>query len=204
MHQHQAPSVHLYGDSLQYVCLIPLCSFPLLWCAQSIKELNGSVSSFFKFFNLKLSVIVAVVPLKYLYWVSQANNKISKTDVNDSSGEEDLAVYHLEVTRNDLRTRIAKQAKGNAILQASLERRKQALHNQRLALEQEITRLQDQLESERDLRAALEIGLSMSAAQLSGAQTLDSKVCNYLKLPAKSQCGWQIFIKLDSWCTCAK
>jgi len=64
--------------------------------------------------------------------------------------------------------------------------------------------LQDQLESERDLRAALEIGLSMSAAQLSAAQTLDSKVCNYLKLPAKSQCEWQKFIKLDSWCTCAK
>jgi hypothetical protein len=56
---------------------------------QSIKELNGSVSSFFKFFNLKLSVIVAVVPLKYLHWVLQANNKISKTDVNDSSGEEE-------------------------------------------------------------------------------------------------------------------
>jgi hypothetical protein len=78
------------------------------------------------------------------------------------------------------------QAKGNAILQASLERRKQALHNRRLALEQDITRLQDQLDTERDLRAALEIGLSMSAAQLSAAQTFDSKVCNYLKLPAKS------------------
>jgi hypothetical protein len=118
---------------------------------------------------------VAVVPLKYLHWVLQANNKISKTDVNDSSGEEDLAIYHLEVTRNDLRTQIAKQAKGNAILQASLERRKQALHNRRLALEQDITRLQDQLDTERDLRAALEIGLSMSAAQLSAAQTFDSK-----------------------------
>jgi hypothetical protein len=32
---------------------------------------------------------VAVVPLKYLYLVLQANNKISKTDANDSSGEEE-------------------------------------------------------------------------------------------------------------------
>ncbi len=32
---------------------------------------------------------MAVVPLKYLHWVLQANNKISKTDVNDSSGEEE-------------------------------------------------------------------------------------------------------------------
>jgi hypothetical protein len=39
----------------------------------------------------------------------------------------------------------------------------------------QITRLQDQLDTERDLRAALEIGLSMSAAQLSAAQTFDSK-----------------------------
>jgi hypothetical protein len=30
------------------------------------------------------------------------------------------------------------QAKGNAILQASLERRKQALHDRRLALEQDV------------------------------------------------------------------
>lgn len=30
------------------------------------------------------------------------------------------------------------QAKGNAILQASLERRKQALHERRLALEQDV------------------------------------------------------------------
>lgn len=32
-----------------------------------------------------------------------------------------------------------KQAKGNAILQASLERRKQALHDRRLALEQDVS-----------------------------------------------------------------
>jgi hypothetical protein len=81
----------------------------------------------------------------------------------------------LEVTRNDLRTRIAKEAKGNAILQASLEIRKQALHDRRLALEQDVARLQEQLQAERDLRAALEIGLNMSAAQLSAAQTFDSK-----------------------------
>ncbi len=49
----------------------------------------------------------------------------------------------------------------------------------------QITRLQDQLESERDLRAALEIGLSMSAAQLSAAQTFDAKVCIAITLP-----GW--------------
>jgi hypothetical protein len=40
----------------------------------------------------------------------------------------------------------------------------------------QVARLQEQLQTERDLRAALEIGLSMSAAHLSGSQSLDSKV----------------------------
>jgi hypothetical protein len=75
--------------------------------------------------------------------------------------------------------------KGNAFLQASLERRKQALHDQRLALEQDVARLQEQLQTERGLRAALEIGLSMSAAQLSAAQTFDAKVCIAITLA-----GW--------------
>ncbi|XP_043721739.1 rho GTPase-activating protein 7-like isoform X2 [Telopea speciosissima] len=93
----------------------------------------------------------------------------------DSSGEEELAIQRLEITKNDLRNRIAKEAKGNAILQASLERRKQALHERRLALEQDVSRLQEQLQAERDLRAALEVGLSMSSGQLSSSRGMDSK-----------------------------
>ncbi|CAL5354000.1 unnamed protein product [Camellia sinensis] len=48
-----------------------------------------------------------------------------------------LAIQRLEITKNDLQHRIAKGARGNAILQASLERRKEALHERRLALEQD-------------------------------------------------------------------
>ncbi|GFZ20625.1 Rho GTPase activation protein (RhoGAP) with PH domain-containing protein [Actinidia rufa] len=93
----------------------------------------------------------------------------------DSSGEEELAIQKLEITKNDLRHRIAKEARGNAILQASLERRKQALHERRLALEQDVSRLQEQLQAERDLRAALEVGLSMSSGQFSSSRGMDSK-----------------------------
>ncbi|KAG1371100.1 rho GTPase-activating protein 7-like [Cocos nucifera] len=93
----------------------------------------------------------------------------------DSSGEEELAIQRLEITKNDLRIRITKEAKGNAILQASLERRKQALHERRVALEQDVSRLQEQLQAERDLRAALEVGLSMSSGQFSTSRTMDSK-----------------------------
>ncbi|XP_072983667.1 rho GTPase-activating protein 7 isoform X1 [Typha latifolia] len=109
------------------------------------------------------------------FWGRSTARKNHPSDSADSSGEEELAIQRLEITKNDLQIRIAKEAKGNAILQASLERRKQALHERRLALEQDVSRLQEQLQAERDLRAALEVGLSMSSGQFSSSRTMDSK-----------------------------
>lgn len=37
--------------------------------------------------------------------------------------------------------------------------------------------MQEQLQAERDLRAALEVGLSMSNGQFSSSRGMDSKVC---------------------------
>lgn len=108
-------------------------------------------------------------------WGRNAARKAPSMESVDSSGEEELAIQRLEITKNDLRQRIAKEARGNAILQASLERRKQALHERRLALEQDVARLQEQLQAERDLRAALEAGLSMSSGQFSSSRGMDSK-----------------------------
>ncbi|KAH9790228.1 Rho GTPase-activating protein 7 [Citrus sinensis] len=109
------------------------------------------------------------------FWGRSNARKTSSVESIDSSGEEELAIQRLEITKNDLRHRIAKEARGNAILQASLERRKQALHERRLALEQDVSRLQEQLQAERDLRAALEVGLSMSSGQFSSSRGMDSK-----------------------------
>lgn len=109
------------------------------------------------------------------FWGRSSGRKTPSMDSIDSSGEEELAIQRLEITKNDLRHRIAKEARGNAILQASLERRKQALHERRVALEQDVSRLQEQLQAERDLRAALEVGLSMSSGQFSGSRSMDSK-----------------------------
>uniref|UniRef100_A0A5B7AVZ7 Putative rho GTPase-activating protein 7 isoform X1 n=1 Tax=Davidia involucrata TaxID=16924 RepID=A0A5B7AVZ7_DAVIN len=109
------------------------------------------------------------------FWGRSAARKTPSMESIDTSGEEELAIQRLEITKNDLRHRIAKEARGNAILQASLERRKQALHERRLALEQDVSRLQEQLQAERDLRAALEVGLSMSSGQFSGSRGMDSK-----------------------------
>ncbi|KAF2291833.1 hypothetical protein GH714_035784 [Hevea brasiliensis] len=106
---------------------------------------------------------------------NQLAKKTPSVESVDSSGEEELAIQRLEITKNDLKHRIAKEARGNAILQASLERRKQALHERRMALEQDVSRLQEQLQAERDLRAALEVGLSMSSGQFSSSRGMDSK-----------------------------
>ncbi|KAL0371055.1 UNVERIFIED_CONTAM: Rho GTPase-activating protein 7 [Sesamum angustifolium] len=112
---------------------------------------------------------------KSAFWGRKNARRTPSTESIDSSGEEELAIQRLEIVKNDLRQRIAKEARGNAILQASLERRKQALHERRLALEQDVARLQEQLQAERDLRAALEVGLSMSSGQFSGSRAMDSK-----------------------------
>ncbi|XP_062211315.1 rho GTPase-activating protein 7-like [Phragmites australis] len=108
------------------------------------------------------------------FWGRNNVRKSQHSESVDSSGEEELAIQRLEIAKNDLQNRIAKEARGNAILQASLERRKQALHERRLALEQDVSRLQEQLQAERDLRAALEVGL-MSSGQFSSTRSMDVK-----------------------------
>lgn len=102
-------------------------------------------------------------------------NASASAEATDSSGDEELAIQRLEATRQELCNKIAKEAKGNAELQASLERRKQALHERRLALEQDVVRLQEQLQTERDLRSALELGLGMHSSQLSMPGSFDNK-----------------------------
>ncbi|KAF5204248.1 Rho gtpase-activating protein [Thalictrum thalictroides] len=122
----------------------------------------------------KISVSNAGVK-RSTFWGRNTARKNTSVESIDSSGEEELAIQRLEITKIDLHNRIAKEEKGNAILQASLERRKQALHERRMALEQDVSRLQEQLQAERDLRAALEVGLSMSTEQFSSARGMDSK-----------------------------
>ncbi|KAJ0230257.1 Rho GTPase-activating protein 7 [Hirschfeldia incana] len=108
------------------------------------------------------------------FWGRGSARKLSTDGSFDSSGEDELAIQRLETAKNELRQRIAKEARGNAILQASLERRKQALHERRFSLEQDVSRLQEQLQAERDLRAALEVGLSMSSGHFN-SHGVDSK-----------------------------
>ncbi|XP_031496320.1 rho GTPase-activating protein 7-like isoform X4 [Nymphaea colorata] len=62
---------------------------------------------------------------------------LSMESINFSS-EDEILIQKLQITKNDLESKLAKEAKGNAILEASLERRKQALHERRQMLEQDV------------------------------------------------------------------
>ncbi|ONL98204.1 Rho GTPase activator [Zea mays] len=81
------------------------------------------------------------------FWGRNNARKGQNSESVDSSGEEELAIQRLEIAKNDLQNRIAK----------------------------EVSRLQEQLQAERDLRAALEVGLSMSSGQFSSARSMDVK-----------------------------
>jgi len=70
--------------------------------------------------------------------------------------EEELLIQMLETAKRDLQQSIEKEVKENLILQASLERRKHALQKRRLEFE-DVSSLQEQLQVEKDLRAALEV-----------------------------------------------
>ncbi|MDV3173021.1 MAG: hypothetical protein Q8778_02470 [Sweet potato little leaf phytoplasma] len=56
-----------------------------------------------------------------------------------------------------MQQRNEKKVKGNEILQASLEKRKQDLYKQHLELEQDVSRLQKELQIEKGLMIALKV-----------------------------------------------
>ncbi|XP_062233847.1 rho GTPase-activating protein REN1-like isoform X2 [Phragmites australis] len=119
---------------------------------------------------------------------SEYDNNI-RTDVTDEKARKDLSaeeidccsddetlIDKLESNKTDLQSKITKEVKENGILKASLERRKEELHERRLALEKEVENLRDQLQKERNSRASLESGLmNLRRGQVSLPSTIDSK-----------------------------
>ncbi|XP_039124486.1 rho GTPase-activating protein 7-like isoform X2 [Dioscorea cayenensis subsp. rotundata] len=88
-----------------------------------------------------------------------ARKNLSMESIEYSSEDDEVAIQKLENSKTDLQNKITKEVKGNAILQASLEKRKEALHERRWALEQDVEKLREQLQKERDLKESLESGL---------------------------------------------
>ncbi|KAI8548374.1 hypothetical protein RHMOL_Rhmol07G0269000 [Rhododendron molle] len=103
-----------------------------------------------------------------------AKKKLSMESI-DFPFEDEVEIERLEATKIDLQNRIAEEAKENAVLQEGLDRRKNALHERRLALEQEVARLQGQLNKERELRKVLEAGLEMPQGSILLSASIDEK-----------------------------
>jgi len=80
-----------------------------------------------------------------------------KSSSSSKFEEEELVIQRLEIAKRDLQQRVEKEVRDNSILQTSVERRKQALQKRRLKLEQDVSSLQEQLQIEKDLRAAMEV-----------------------------------------------
>ncbi|KAG2603682.1 hypothetical protein PVAP13_4NG005700 [Panicum virgatum] len=114
---------------------------------------------------------------KRTLWGRTSARKDLSTEDIEYCGDDETLIDKLESTKTDLQSKIAKEAKENAILQASLERRKEELRERRLALEKEVENLRDQLQKERNLRTSLESGvMDLRRGQVSLPSTVDSKV----------------------------
>ncbi|KAJ0982055.1 hypothetical protein J5N97_010310 [Dioscorea zingiberensis] len=118
----------------------------------------------------------STISRKTTVWGRTAARKNLSMESIDYSSEEEVSIQKLENTKTDLQNKITKEVKGNSILQANLEKRKEELRERRLALEQDVEKLREQLQKERDLRESLESGLmNIRPGQLPITSTADSK-----------------------------
>ncbi|KAL9234688.1 hypothetical protein vseg_009527 [Gypsophila vaccaria] len=108
-----------------------------------------------------------------------ARRNLSMESIDFALEDADDEIQRLEAIKSELQNKIAEEANGNAILQASLERRKKALHERRLALEKDVTMLQEQLQREKELRLALEAASDIS--QLPSISGISDKTKNELQ-----------------------
>ncbi|KAL6861366.1 hypothetical protein ACP4OV_017066 [Aristida adscensionis] len=113
---------------------------------------------------------------KRTLWGRTSARKDLSTEEIDCCSDDETLIEKLASNKADLQSKIKKEVKENGILKASLERRKEELHEHRLALENEVENLRDQLQKERYLRASLESGLmNLQQGQVSLQSTEDSK-----------------------------
>ncbi|KNA20912.1 hypothetical protein SOVF_047780 isoform B [Spinacia oleracea] len=128
---------------------------------------------------------------------TSAKKNLSMESIDFSLEDED-EIQRLEDTKLELENRIEEEANGNTILQASLERRKKALNERRLALEKDVTRLQEQLQKERDLRVSLEVGSGFDMSQVHVSASINDKTKVELhKIAIAEECFSNLKQRLD-------
>ncbi|XP_052190680.1 rho GTPase-activating protein REN1 isoform X2 [Diospyros lotus] len=108
-------------------------------------------------------------------WGRAPAKKNLSMETIEFSCEDEAEIERLEATKIDLQNQVEEEAKGNAVLQASLESKKNALLEHRLALEQDVARLQEQLQKERELRTVLLAGLKTPQGSYPFSASVDKK-----------------------------
>ncbi|KAI4339760.1 hypothetical protein MLD38_024668 [Melastoma candidum] len=103
-----------------------------------------------------------------------AKKKLSMESI-DLGLDNKVEIERLEAAKIDLQNRVAEETSENKLLLTDLERQRKALHERRLALQQDVARLQEKLQKERDLRKALEARLKIPRGPLPSAN-IDGKV----------------------------
>ncbi|CAL0327341.1 unnamed protein product [Lupinus luteus] len=79
---------------------------------------------------------------------TSARKNLSMESIDFPIDDED-EIERLEATRTELQTQIAQEVEANVKLQSHIDRRKKELQERRLALEQDVARLQEQLHKEK-------------------------------------------------------
>ncbi|KAM0827342.1 hypothetical protein ACQ4PT_068258 [Festuca glaucescens] len=125
---------------------------------------------------------------KRTLWGRTSARKDLSTEEVECCSDDEALIEKLENNKADLQSKVSKEVKENANLQASLERRKESLHERRIALEKEVENLRDQLQKERSLRTSLESGLmNMRRGQVSFPSSIDSKTKSDLEEVAAAE-----------------
>ncbi|CAN1340914.1 Rho GTPase-activating protein REN1 [Linum perenne] len=112
---------------------------------------------------------------------TSAKKNLSMESIDFTLEDEEAEIQKLEASKVALHKKIAEESEGNAVLQANLEERKKALRERRNALKQDVTRLREQLQMERERRSVLESGLNSSDELANIKDTFDEKTKADLK-----------------------
>ncbi|OMO57653.1 hypothetical protein COLO4_35204 [Corchorus olitorius] len=120
-------------------------------------------------------------------WGRTSAKKNLSMESIDFPCDEEAEIEILEADKAELQNRLTEEIEGNAILEARLEKRKKTLFERRLALEEEVARLEEELQRERDRRRALEAGLDPSQRPISLPETIDEKTKADLKDVAQAE-----------------
>ncbi|CAI0467797.1 unnamed protein product [Linum tenue] len=91
---------------------------------------------------------------------TSAKKNLSMESIDFTLEDEEAEIQKLEATKITLIKKIAEEVEGNAALEANLQERKKLLSERRKALKQDVARLQEQLQMEREKKRILDSGLN--------------------------------------------